>query len=151
MSEMKVWMTPEVEVQNFQANEYVSACYTSTGASISGVWWLGQILEWFITGSYTEERAFFYDASGVEGLKNPADPVKIEGNKYSMDSFGVDNVDHNSGLVHNEVWKGTKKSGSDWQYEKVDDLSLFTPAQGDTVYVGTFHRVDEQYRGVAWS
>lgn len=30
MIEMKVWVTPEVEVQNFQANEYVSVCYVGS-------------------------------------------------------------------------------------------------------------------------
>lgn len=154
MIEMKVWVTPEVEVQNFQANEYVSACYTSQGASGGDQKpWYKDLIQLFFTGSYGDKTAYFYYDADDTKHENP---IMITGSKVSGDPITVDS-NFNSGTLFGEVYKGSSTKdwygNITWKVEKnpVSGMSLFAPAQGDTIYAGTFTPVDERHRGVAWS
>lgn len=130
MIEMKVWVTPEVEVQNFQANEYVSACVS--GTAYANGW-----------SELTGTTYYVKDSKG--------NFVKLDKNKYAQETITLPaDSDHNSGTLYNqgEVYWNTGIFG---YQPSILAGSVFVAKDG-TIYLGNFtHTTDDGKGGKAWS
>ena len=116
MNELKTWVTPETEIQNFQANEYVSLCVSGQA--------YGNLVGQLITDYYYKNSDGTY--------------TKIENyaTRSEMDGYRIDpDCDFNSGTLYTEVYYW-----SNWyqEYRPSNFGFSFFKGKDDKFYVGTF-------------
>ncbi len=106
----KEWLHPQIEVQNFEANEYVAACYDTTNGTLTiqcnvGVWdgkkgaWIDSEGNWHGDPCRTNTVASYSGNSGTE--------YNSDGSWKSDVTNLVINDGTDDGVLENGIWPAT--------------------------------------------